>query len=62
MWANKKRHPSQAPRDGSTFIGVKKYGIRPMRMVWCDDMCCFLTEHFSFVDELACWWPLKEGA
>lgn len=56
-WRSQLRKPADAPRDGTTFLGIAKGKIRPMRLVWDGEMGCFLSTDFDCVDELACWWP-----
>lgn len=49
------RSPATAPRDGSDFLGVPRYQMRPVPMCWDAAMGCYLTHEFAAVDDLSCW-------
>lgn len=61
-WRSQLRKAETAPRDGTSFYGVKKGKTRPMDLVWDEEMACFLSTDFDCVDQLACWWPKETAA
>lgn len=61
MWVHQLRKPADAPKDGTRFMGIPKYSLQPIEMVWDSEMNCFFTVDFGCVDRLASWYP-KKGA
>lgn len=61
VWANSLRHPSEAPRDGTYFLGIKRGETRAVKTVWDKDYGCFaqVEDCYQPIGALSAWLPLE---